>query len=92
MEELTRKGVLEALNEVLTAVRLKETDKAEKGRKSRLRDIPRAMEERIDYIFSVAKLFVELQGCKDFSELRAIGFGDQIEGFEEDDEEDEGDE
>ena len=76
-EALTREAVLRALGDVLRAVRLKDG-----------KELTQDVSERVDYVLNVAKLFVELQGCKDFSEVGSIGFGDHGE----DDEEDEGEE
>lgn len=85
---LTLKSVLTALNDVLRAVGLKDGE-FEKNGKNALKGIPRAVEERIEYILSVAKLFAELQDCKDFTEVGPIGFGDQTEDDEEEDDDDE---
>lgn len=86
---LTLKSVLTALNDVLRAVGLKDVEELKKNGKNALKGIPRAVEERIDYILSVAKLFAGLQGCKDFTEVGPIGFGDQTEDDEEEDDDDE---
>ncbi len=76
-EALTREAVLRALGDVLRAVRLKDGQ-----------ELTQDVTERVECVLSVAKLFVELQGCKDFTEVGPIGFGDHGED-DEDDEEDE---
>lgn len=71
-ELLTRKACLRALNDVLRVVRLKSGETMTEDRT-----------ERIEAILNVVKLYVELQGCKDFTEVGHIGFGDQSEEEEE---------
>ena len=75
---LTLKSVLTALNDVLRAVRLRDGEL-----------LTQDTTERVDYVLSVAKLFAELQGCKDFTEVGPIGFGEQGEDDEEEDDDDE---
>lgn len=79
---LTMKSVLTSLDDVLRAVRIDGGGSGVKGGKSALKGISRALEERIDYILAVAKLFAELQGSKDFVETGPIGFGDRAEDGE----------
>lgn len=48
-------------------------------------ELSEEVSEKIEVIFSLVQLFCDLQECRDFSEVRVIGFG-----AENDDEEDEG--
>ena len=72
-ELLTRDACLRALNDVLRVVRLD----------ARGEILTEDVTERISAIETVVKLFVELQGCKDFTEVGHIGFGDWSEEEEE---------
>lgn len=75
MANLTRDDVLSRLREIWEIIDLKGDE------------LSPSVSERIGYNLSVARLFVDLQGAKDFNEVHEIGFGTGETDDEEDVEE-----